>query len=174
MTENNNNNQTMSLEDITRALTELAQKVEAIRGGENAAPALDPSDPLNETSEHPWCAPDATNSEDERANNTISELGDPRTIRNFLKALVSQESADSWYTVRSLATLKRYRISRVDNVSGITKPDGYAFAQSRTHDFIVPIPREELTAGWVIGTTAKVLDVFEVEGKKYTIYELLD
>lgn len=43
MTENNNN-QTVSLEDITRALTELAQKVEAIRGGENA-PELDPSDP---------------------------------------------------------------------------------------------------------------------------------
>lgn len=172
MTENNNN-QTMSLEDITRALTELAQKVEAIRGGENA-PELDPSDPLNETSERPWCAPDATEAEDERANNTISAWGAPRTIRNFLKALVSKENADSWYTVRSLATRKRYRISRVDGVSGITKPDGYAFAQSRTHDFIVPIPREELTAGWVIGTTAKVLDVFEVEGKKYTIYELLD
>ena len=172
MTENNN--QTMSLEDITRALTELAQKVEAIRGGENAAPALDPSDPLNETSEHPWCAPDATNSEDERANNTISVWGAPRTIRNFLKALVSQESADSWYTVRSLATRKRYRISRVYNVSGITKPDGCACVQSRTRDFIIPIDPEELTAGWVIGTTAKVLDVFEVEGEKYTIYELLD
>lgn len=172
MTENNN--QTMSLEDITRALTELAQKVEAIRGGENAAPALDPSDPLNETSEHPWCAPDATEAEDERANNTISAWGAPRTIRNFLKALVSKENADSWYTVRSRATRKRYRICQVDGVSGITKPDSYAFAQSRTHDFIVPIPREELTAGWVIGTTAKVLDVFEVEGKKYTIYELLD
>lgn len=172
MTENNNN-QTMSLEDITRALTELAQKVEAIRGGENA-PELDPSDPLNETSEHPWCAPDATNSEDERADNTISEWGAPRTIRNFLKALVSPESADSWYTVRSLATRKRYRISRVDNVSGITKPDGYAFMKSRTHDFTVPVPREELTAGWVISATAKVLDVFEVGGKKYTIYELLD
>lgn len=171
MTENNN--QTMSLEDITRALTEMAKHVEAIRGGESE-PELDPSDPLNETSEHPWCAPDATSSEDERADNTISAWGAPRTIRNFLKALVSTENADSWYTVRSLATRKRYRISRVDGVSGITKPDGYAFAQSRTHDFIVPIPREELTAGWVIGTAAKVLDVFEVEGKKYTIYELLD
>lgn len=100
--------------------------------------------------------------------------GETPTVRNVLKALVSKENADSWYTVRSLATRKRYRISQVDGVSGITKPDGYAFAQSRTHDFIVPIPREELTAGWVIGTTAKVLDVFEVEGKKYTIYELLD
>lgn len=171
MTENNN--QTMSLEDITRALTELAQKVEAIRGGENA-PELDPSDPLNETSEHPWCAPDATSSEDERANNTISEWGAPRTIRNFLKALVSRENADSWYTVRSLVSRKRYRISRVDDVSGITKPDGYSFSQSRTHDFTLPLNPKELTAGWVIGTTAKVLDVFEVGGKKYTIYELLD
>lgn len=169
MTEIHNND----LASIVAALTELTQKVEAIRGGESA-PELDPSDPLNETSERPWCAPDATDSENERANNTISAWGAPRTIRNFLKALVSKENADSWYTVRSLATRKHYRISQVDGVSGITKPDGYAFAQSRTHDFIVPIPREELTAGWVIGTTAKVLDVFEVEGKKYTIYELLD
>lgn len=44
MTENNN--QTMSLEDITRALTELAKHVEAIRGGESE-PELDPNDPLN-------------------------------------------------------------------------------------------------------------------------------
>lgn len=173
MTENNNNNQTMSLEDITRALTELAKHVEAIRGGESA-PALDPNDPLNETSEHPWCAPDATNSEDERANNTISEWGAPRTIRNFLKALVSRENADSWYTVRSLATRKRYRISRVSEENELLKLGGYAFTQCKTQDFTVPVPPEELTAGWVIGTTANVLDVFEVEGKKYTIYELLD
>ena len=171
MTENNN--QTMSLEDITRALTELAQKVEAIRGGENA-PELDPSDPLNETSEHPWCAPDATNSEDERADNTISEWGAPRTIRNFLKALVSQKSADSWYTVRSLATRKRYRISRVDEVPSPATLNGYNFMQSRTHDFTLPVSLEELTAGWVYSGTAKVLDVFEVNGEKYTIYELLD
>lgn len=171
MTENNNN-QTMSLEDITRALTELAQKVEAIRGGENT-PELDPNDPLNETSEHPWCAPDATNSEDERADNTISEWGAPRTIRNFLKALVSKESADSWYTVRSLATRKRYRISRVDEVPSPATLNGYNFMQSRTHDFTLPVSLEELTAGWVYRGTAKVLDVFEVNGEKYTIYELL-
>ena len=171
MTENNN--QTMSLEDITRALTELAQKVEAIRGGENA-PELDPSDPLNETSQHPWYAPDATNSEDERANNTISEWGAPRTIRNLLKALVSQENADRWYTVRSLATRKRYRISRVDEVPSPATLDGYNFMQSRTHDFTLPVSLEELTAGWVYSGTAKVLDVFKVNGEKYTIYELLD
>ena len=167
------NNQTMSLEDLTRALTELAQHVEAIRGGESE-PELDPSDPLNETSEHPWCAPDATDSEDERANNSLRESGEPRTIRNFLKELMRKPNADSWYTVRSRVTRKYYRISRVDDVSGITKPNGYAFMQSRTHDFTVPVPSEELTAGWVIGNTAKVLDIFEVDGKKYTIYELLD
>jgi hypothetical protein len=171
MTENNN--QTMSLEDITRALTELAQKVEAIRGGEGE-PELDPSDPLNETSKHPWCAPDATNSEDERANNTISAWGAPRTIRNFLKALVSQENADRWYTVRSLATRKRYRISRVDEVPSPATLDGYDFMQSRTHDFTLPVSLEELTAGWVYRGTAKVLDVFEVDDTTYAIYELLD
>lgn len=170
MTEIHNND----LASIVAALTELTQKVEAIRGGENAAPALDPSDPLNETSEHPWCAPDATSSEDERANDTILEWGVPRTIRNFLKALVSRGNADSWYTVRSVVSRKRYRISRVDTTSGITKPDGYAFLQTRTHDFTLPIDPEELTAGWVIGTAAKVLDVFKLDGTTYTIYEMLD
>lgn len=171
MTENNN--QTMSLEDITRALTELAQKVEAIRGGENA-PELDPSDPLNETSEHPWCAPDATSSEDERADNTISEWGAPRTIRNFLKALVSQENADRWYTVCSLATRKRYRISRVNEVPSPATLNGYDFMQSRTHDFTLPVPLKELTDGWVYRGTAKVLDVFKLDDTTYAIYELLD
>lgn len=168
MTDNN-----PTLASLAATLAEVSKQLEAIRGGENT-PELDPNDPLNETSEHPWCAPDATNSEDERADNTISEWGAPRTIRNFLEALVSRENADSWYTVRSLVSRKRYRISRVDDVSRITKPDGYSFSQSRTHDFTLPIGPEELTAGWVIGTTAKVLDVFEVGGKKYTIYEMLD
>lgn len=159
---------------IVAALTELTQKVEAIRGGEKAAPVLDPNDPLNEISESPWCATDANDSEDERANASIDEFGAPRTIRNFLKALMRKEHADSWYTVRSHATRKLYRISRVDEVSGITKPDGYALMQSRAHDFTIPVTLEELTAGWVIGTTAKVLDVFKLGDITYTIYELLN
>ena len=172
MTEIHNND----LASIVAALTELTQKVEAIRGGENAAtdPALDQSDPLNETSEHPWCAPDATETEDERANNTISAWGAPRTIRNFLKALVSKENADSWYTVRSRATRKRYRISRVDEVPSPATLNGYDFMQSRTHDFTLPVSLEELTDGWVYSGTAKVLDVFKLDDTTYAIYELLD
>lgn len=170
MTEIHNND----LASIVAALTELTQKVEAIRGGENAAPALDPSDPLNETSEHPWCAPDATSSEDERADNTIRAWGAPRTIRNFLKALVSKENADSWYTVRSLVSQKRYRIARVVETRKFTKPDGSALLQARTHAFVIPVTPEELTAGWVVLDEAKVLDVFETNGQKYAIYEMLD
>lgn len=171
MTENNN--QTMSLEDITRALTELAKHVEAIRGGESE-PELDPSDPLNETSDSPWCATDANNSEDERANNILSEYGSPRTIRNFLKALMRRENADNWYTVRSLTSRKYYRISRVEGVHKLTKPDGSPFPQCRSHDFILPVAPEELTAGWVYRDTTKVLDVFEQDGTTYTIYEMID
>lgn len=170
MTEIHNNN----LASIVAALTELTQKVEVIRGGENAAPALDPSDPLNETSEHPWCAPDATSSENERADNTIRAWSAPRTIRNFLKALVSKENADSWYTVRSLVSQKRYRIARVVETRKFTKPDGSALLQARTHDFVIPVTPEELTAGWVVLDKAKVLDVFETKGQKYAIYEMLD
>lgn len=169
MTENNNND----LASIVAALTELTQKVEAIRGGESE-PELDPNDPLNEISEGPWCATDANNSEDERANDTLSEWGSPRTIRNFLKALVRKENADSWYTVRSRVSRKYYRISQVEEVSWITTPDGRALVQSRTHDFILPVSPEELTAGWIYRDTAKVLDVFKLGNATYTIYEMLD
>ncbi len=139
MTENNV--QTMSLEDITRTLTELAKHVEAIRGGENE-PELDPDDPLNEIAHDGWGATDANDSEVERANRTLRESGEPDTIRNFLKALMSKPNADSWYTVRSRSTRKHYRISQVYTTSGITKPDGYAFLQTRTHDFTSRSPRK--------------------------------
>lgn len=170
MSFNNNNN---DLAAIVAALTELTQKVEAIRGGESE-PELDPNDPLNETSDSPWCATDANDTEDERANNTLSEWGAPRTIRNFLKALMRKENADSWYTVRSHVSQKYYRISRVEEISGITTPDGRALMQSRTHDFTLPVSPEELTAGWVYRNTAKVLDVFKLGNATYTIYEMLD
>lgn len=100
--------------------------------------------------------------------------GAPRTIRNFLKALVSKENADSWYTVRSLVSQKRYRISRVVETRKFTKPDGSALLQARTHDFVIPVTPEELTAGWVVLDKAKVLDIFETNGQKYAIYEMLD
>lgn len=165
-------NNDRDLASIVATLTELTKAVEAICGGESE-PELDPNDPLNETSEHPWCAPDATGSEDERADNTISAWGAPRTIRNFLKALVSTENADSWYTVRSLATRKRYRISRVDEVPSPATLNGYDFVQSRTHDFTLPVSLEELTGGWVYRGTAKVLDVFKLDDTTYAIYEML-
>ena len=170
MTEIHNNDPA----SIVATLTELTKKVEAIRGGENSAPALDPNDPLNETSDSPWCATDANNSEDERANNTISEWGTPHTIRNFLKALMSRENADTWYTVRSHVSRKYYRISRVEEVHKLTKPDGSGLPQCRTHDFTLPVSSEELTAGWICRDTAKVLDVFKLGNKTYAIYEMLD
>lgn len=170
MTEIHNND----LASIVAALTELTQKVEAIRGGENAAPTLDPNDPLNEISQDDWRATDANDSEEERANNILRESGEPRTIRNFLKALMRKPSADSWYTVRSLGSRKYYRISLVSEENrNLTKPDGSVLRQTRTHDFTLPVPPEELTAGWTIRAEAKVLDVFEMDDKKYAIYEML-
>lgn len=170
MTEIHNND----LASIVAALTELTQKVEAIRGGENAAPTLDPNDPLNEIAQDDWRATDANDSEEERANNILRESGEPRTIRNFLKALMRKPRADSWYTVRSLDSRKYYRISLVsEEARDLTKPDGSVLRQTRTHDFTLPVPPEELTAGWVIRAEGKVLDVFEMDDKKYAIYEML-
>ena len=169
MTEIHNND----LASIVAALTELTQKVEAIRGGENAAPTLDPNDPLNEITGAEHGANDATDSENERATERIQASGEPRTIRNFLKALMEREDADRWYTISSPRTGKNYRISLITSRHSATAPDGTARSFTRAHDFDLPVSLEEVAAGWVVKNTAKVLDVFELDGTKYAIYEML-
>lgn len=88
-----------TLENIESTLNAIAVHM-GITPGDASAPALDPIDPLNEISQNDWRATDANDSEEERANNILRESGEPRTIRNFLKALMRKTSADSWYTVR--------------------------------------------------------------------------
>lgn len=170
MTENNNNNQTMSLEDITRALGELAKHVEAIRGGENA-PELDPDDPLNEILPTNYEVFDATCEEISDAHNHLGASGEPRTIRNFLKALMQGDDPDSFYTATAPTTGKRYRICQV-SARYYTAPDG----SRRTTAYLrpapdMPVPPEELVPGWKLDGNVEVLEVFELRGKKCALLE---
>ena len=169
------NNQTMSLEDITRALTELAQHVEAIRGGENA-PELGPSDPLDKVLSSMQVAYDSSGSEDTNMNRLLASSGEPRTIRNVLRAYTQVVSPDDWYTLRSGDN--RYRISRARRHL-VTSPAGVTQTTVSTNDFGISLHGSEgLSAGWVVestpGDTIKVLDVYEHADKQYLIYEMPD
>lgn len=168
MTENNN--QTMSLEDIARALTELTKHVEAIRGGENE-PELDPSDPLSEIVGEDRVAIDSSALTDTRVRTLLEDSGEPRTIRNTLKTYMKTLSPDNWYTMRSPSTRKYYRIVRVSN-QYVTTPDGSSQLWTSGHGISLPVPIGDLAAGWHVGNSYKVLDVFELNDKKYLITEM--
>ena len=163
-----NNN---DLAAIVAALTELTQKVEAIRGGENAAPDLDPSDPLNDIVGEERGATDSSAITDARVRTLLEDSGEPRTIRNTLKTYMKTLNPDNWYTMRSPSTRKYYRIVRVFN-QYVTTPDGSSQLWTSGHDISLPVPVEDLAAGWRVGNSYKVLDVFELNDKKYLIAEL--
>ena len=170
MSFNNNND----LAAIVAALTELTQKVEAIRGGESA-PELDPNDPLNEVLVgNTWTATDASTDTDDAANRILEESGEPRTLRNFCKAIMQTNDPDKWYTVRSRATSKRYRVYLAELRNQPTDPYGTTRGVTRTHDFYLPVSPETVTAGWTIPRVARVLDTFELGEDKYLIAELLN
>ncbi len=164
------NNQTMSLEDITRALTELARHVEAIRGDETA-PELDPNDPLNEIMGPGQVATDSSSVTDSRVHILLGESSEPRTLRNLLKTYMMTTDPDNWYTVRSRSTSKYYRIVRVFN-RYVTTPDGSSQLWTSGYGIDLPVPIEDLTAGWCVGNAYKVLEVFELDNKKYVIAEI--
>lgn len=164
------NNQTMSLEDITRALTEIAQHVEAIRGSESK-PELDPNDPLNEIMEPGQVAIDSSALADIRVRTLLEDSVEPRTLRNLLKTYMRTLNPDSWYTVRSCSTRKYYRIVRVFN-RYVTTPDGNSQLWASGYGISLPVSIEDLTAGWRVGNAYKVLDVFELNDKKYVIAEM--
>lgn len=150
MTENNNA-QTMSLEDITRALTELAQHVEAIRGGESE-PELDPTDPLNVIVADDHDATDSSSVTDAQVRALFEKSGEPRTIRNLLKTYMKTSDPDNWYTLRLASTRKYYRIIRVSN-RYVTTPDGSSQVWTSGYDISLPVRIEDLAAGWCVGNS---------------------
>lgn len=78
---------------------------------------------------------------------------------------------DSWYTLRLGSTRKHYRIIRVRNQC-VTTPDGSSQTWTSGFDISLPVPIEDLAAGWCVGNSYKVLDVFELNSEKYIIAEI--
>lgn len=155
---------------IVATLTELTKAVEAIRGGESE-PELDPNDPLNVIVGDDHVATDSSAVTDAQVRTLFEESGKPRTIRNLLKAYMRTIDPDSWYTLRWASTRKHYRILRVFN-QYVTTPDGGSQTWTSGHDISLPVPIEDLAAGWCVGNSYKVLDVFELNSKKYIIAEI--
>lgn len=152
-----------TLEDIARALSELA---EAIRGGENEQEP----DPLDEVLPGRHKAADAFGSDGSHAEDILAETGAPRTIRNLLKALMRVPRSDEYYTVFSPSTEMRYRIYRVRGISALNH-DGSPVPLSRTNDFCLPVSPKDLAPGWDIPGVARVLEVFWKSRKCYIIAE---
>lgn len=163
-------NNDRDLASIVATLTELTKAVEAIRGGENT-PELDPNDPLNVIVGDNRVATDSSAVTDAQVRILFEESGKPRTIRNLLKAYMMTIDPDNWYTLRWAPTRKHYRILRVFN-QYVTTPDGGSQTWTSGHDISLPVPIEDLAAGWCVGNSYKVLDVFELNSKKYIIAEI--
>jgi len=92
-------------------------------------------------------------------NRILASSGEPRTIRNVLRAYAQLSSPDDWYTLRSGDN--RYRISLARH-HRVTSPAGVTQTVVSTNDFGIHLPGSEgLSAGWVVestsGVTAKVL-----------------
>ena len=118
-------------------------------------------------------ATDSLNSDDRGMNRILMSSGEPRTIRNVLKAYTQVSVPDAWYTIRSHTSNKRYRISEA-RPHRVTAPGGSSRPVHSTRDFgIYLYSSEKLSAGWVIEGVAKVLDTYERAGKQYLIYEML-
>ena len=165
MTENNRD-----LASIIATLTELTKAVEAIRGGENT-PELDPNDPLNEVLPSAHKVVDSSTWEDDEADLRLEESGEPRTVRNLLKAMMERDGADVEYFLRSPRTHTRYRILRVLH-KPFQRPDGTRFYGAATAYFAIPA---NVSANQLVGTTYdgtyKILETYENNLDTYFIVE---
>lgn len=166
------NDNPMSLEDITRTLTELAKHVEAIRG--EREPALDPSDPLNAIvgnlrERFPTVSPTARL----RVDSYLAETGKPATLRNVLTAYASLHPAKRWVVYRGSADGKLYGIYRVLECR-TEAPAGNTFSPSR-RTTAFPLPQNKRVSelvGWIFREDEwehKILETYEANGNTYII-----
>lgn len=158
---------------IVAALTELTQKVEAIRGGTETAPELDPNDPLNEVLPSDHTVVDSSTWEDGEADRRLEASGEPRTVRNLLKAMMERDGAEVEYYLRSPRTHTRYRILRVLH-KHFKRPDGTSFYNEATAYFAIPA---NVSANQLVGTTYdgtyKILETYGNNRDTYFIVECL-
>ena len=159
-------------ENLAATLVEVSQQLEDLRGS-----TLDPTDPLNEVVSNGWTVRDPNKYEERDAFDTLQRWGAPRTLRNILKAYItnSDHSFASYenYTIGSPTTEASYRIHRLEACK-VKSPDGREHDPVyRTKDF--PLPRFTVLSslvGWTFGKWSKVIDTFEDSHYKYIIVEL--
>ena len=137
---------------------------------------LDPNDPLDEVVPDTLISYKTSNRQNAQVNKLLASSGEPRTIRNVLRAYAQLSSPDDWYTLRSGDNRCRISLARHHRV---TSPAGVTQTVVSTDDSEIHLPGSEgLSAGWVVestsGVTAKVLDVYEHADNQYLIYELPD
>lgn len=165
-------NNDRDLASIIATLTELTKAVEAIRGGASE-PELDPSDPLNEVLPSDHKVVDSSTLEDDEADRRLEESGEPRTVRNLLKAMMERDEAEAEYYLRSPRTYTRYRILRVLH-KPFKRPDGTSFYDVATAHFAIPA---NVSANQLVGTTYdgtyKILETYENNADTYFIVECL-
>ena len=165
-------NNDRDLASIIATLTELTKAVEAIRGGETE-PELDPNDPLNEVLPSDHKVVDSSTWEDDEADRRLEESGEPRTVRNLLKAMMERDEAEAEYYLRSPRTHTRYRILRVLH-KPFKRPDGTSFYDAATAHFAIPA---NVSANQLVGTTYdgtyKILETYESNLDTYFIVECL-
>ena len=165
-------NNDRDLASIVATLTELTKAVEAIRGGESE-PELDPNDPLNEVLPSDHKVVDSSTWEDDEADRRLEESGEPRTVRNLLKAMIERDGAEAEYYLRSPRTNTRYRILRVLH-KPFKRPDGTSFYDAATAHFAIPA---NVSANQLVGTTYdgtyRILETYENNLDTYFIVECL-
>ena len=158
-------------ENLAATLVEVSQQLEDLRGS-----TLDPTDPLNEVVSDGWTVRDPNKYEERDAFDTLQRWGAPRTLRNILRAYITNYySFDSYenYTIDSPTTEASYRVHRLEACQ-VKSPDGREHDPVyRTEDF--PLPRFTVLSslvGWTFGKGSKVIDTFEDSRYKYIIVEL--
>lgn len=159
-------------ENLAATLVEVSQQLEDLRGS-----TLDPTDPLNEVVSDGWTVRDPNKYEERDAFDTLQRWGAPRTLRNILKAYITNNDGPFvWYgnyTIDSPTTGASYCVHRLEACK-VKSPDGREHDPVyRTKDF--PLPRFTVLSslvGWTFGKRSKVIDTFEDSNYKYIIVEL--
>lgn len=165
-----------NLDDITRCMSDLTKRLEAMReeAKYESAPAFDPLDPLSEilpSDCHPYGPSTAGNYQ---ADRYLARTKTPRTIRNLLRAYAHTEPKREWLSIESAVTGAKYILLRVLEAS-TTSPSGSLYTPVKyTMAFpLASFNRVHSVAGWTFSDKYKVLESFDVSGDTYLITLIL-
>lgn len=165
-----------NLDDITRSMSDLTKRLEAMRDEAKyeSAPVFNPLDPLDEilpSDCHPY---DTSRVGNYQADRHLARTKTPRTIRNLLRAYAHTEPKREWLSVESAVTGAKYTLLRVLEAS-TTSPSGTRYSPVKyTMAFpIASFNRVHSVAGWTFSDKYKVLETFDMGGDTYLIVLIL-